>query len=393
MLNNISKEISETRIKYLRKSRDFIAARKGRNGDNIIFREIEADRVHTNFIRIVPASLLLFLVEVCGMLWALWAKIKFDYGVKFLISCIVFCVISVFFIFYINSGLKKSTSAKKRRFIYTLYWLFYTAEAMSFSLMELFDRGTVNNYITFIIVFTVLPILEPLPKTLVFFAAMAAQLWTMIYVDSSIGSIAVCAAVTAAGIFFSCVRFFFYISDKLTTKNLEFSANGDLLTGFMNRRGFLSRFVPLTEFCNNNGYDLCIIMIDIDNFKRFNDTYGHLKGDSCLRDVAACLKKDFSRPTDLCVRYGGEEFLIVTAQRDMGRLITHLQNVLFKISKLKIEDIDESVTVSVGVFSSKYDNSDIKERIEKADSQLYNAKNSGKNCVSYRDMIFTPQGK
>ena len=75
MLNNISKEINETRIKYLRKSRDFIAARKGRNGDDIVYREIEADRVHTNFIRIIPASLLLFLVEVCCMLWAIWAKI------------------------------------------------------------------------------------------------------------------------------------------------------------------------------------------------------------------------------------------------------------------------------------------------------------------------------
>ena len=85
----------------------------------------------------------------------------------------------------------------------------------------------------------------------------------------------------------------------------------DDLTGIPNRRNFLDR--ARTEFnrSRRNKYSLSVIMIDIDHFKSYNDTYGHERGDECLKKVALAIQKTLKRPSDFCARYGGEEFIIV----------------------------------------------------------------------------------
>ena len=149
----INIELENLKEKFDMKTADVIAVRKDKEGANPIFREIESERIHTNFVRIIPASLALIIVEFCGMLWAVWSHIKFDYGKGFLASSIIFLVISLCFISFIENGLKKPfLSDKAKRFTFSLYWVLYSIEAMSFAIMELLDRGEYNNFITFIIV-------------------------------------------------------------------------------------------------------------------------------------------------------------------------------------------------------------------------------------------------
>lgn len=369
---------------------EVITARRQRKGENPIYREIEAERIHSNYIRIIPATVVLLIVEICGMLWAIWTNVKFDYGKGFLCSCIIFTFVSVCVIIAIEIDLRKSfISNKKKKSVYIAYWIIYMVEALSFSVMEYLDRGAINNYITFIIVFTLLPVIEPIPKLCVFAVSMAVEVYLILYTTGSIKTVIVCIALAFAGVLFSQIRFFYYMSNALANKKLEFSANGDPLTGFMNRRGFEHRVNAMRGFCDANGYDVCFIMMDIDNFKRFNDVYGHVKGDICIKAVADCIKEHFSRPTDLCVRYGGEEFLVVTAQRNVPALVEHLTKLLKNINQMKIDDVKDSVSVSVGVYSVL--NSKKKSTqyfIEKADEQLYKAKNSDKNCVAYKNEIY-----
>ena len=218
---------------------------------------------------------------------------------------------------------------------------------------------------------------------------MATEVYLILFTDGEIGTIIVCIALAVAGYLCSHIRFFYYMANALVYKKLEFSANGDPLTEFMNRRGFENRIASMRGFCDANGYDVCFIMIDIDNFKKFNDVYGHIKGDVCIKEVAQCIRKHFVRPTDLCVRYGGEEFLVVTAQRNVPALVEYLTKVLKDISDVKIDGVKEPVTVSVGVYTSL--NSKKKSTqyfIERADEQLYHAKTSEKNCVSYKNEIY-----
>ena len=395
MFTYINAELKKLTEKLDVKTTDVLAVRRDKQGNNPMFREIESERKHTNFIRIIPASLVLLIVEFCGMIWAVWSQIKFDYGRGFLISSIIFLLVSLAFISLIENGLKRAfLSDRAKRIVYSAYWALYAIEAMSFSIMEFLDRGEFNNYITFIIVFTLLPIIEPIPKTLIYVFAMGVEVYTMLYVDEfvmsvNIGDMVICVGLTVIGVVFSFARFYFYISDALIKKRYQYSANGDPLTGFMNRRGFETSVPSLRGFCMNNAYNFCIIMFDIDNFKKFNDTYGHLKGDICLQTVADCIRKDFSRPTDLCVRYGGEEFIVVTAQHDMDRLVEHLTETLKKISDIKIDGVKESITASVGLVAC-IDNGKktVDYFIGKADEQLYLAKTNGKNCVYYEGKLY-----
>ena len=390
MKSKILGELTQIANRMIAQVADATTARRERKSENPIYREIEADRIHTNYIRIIPATVVLLIVEICGMIWATWTNIKFDYGKGFLWSCGIFAFVSVCIILAIEVDLRRSfLSNKKKKSVYIAYWVLYMFEALSFSVMEYLDRGAINNYITFMIIFTFLPVIEPIPKLCVFVISMATEVYLILFTDGEIGTIIVCIALAVAGFLCSHIRFFYYMANALVNKKLEFSANGDPLTEFMNRRGFERRITSMRGFCDANGYDVCFIMIDIDNFKKFNDEHGHIKGDVCIQEVAKCIRKHFVRPTDLCVRYGGEEFLVVTAQKNVPALVEYLTKVLKDISDIKIEGIKEPVTVSVGVYASL--NSKKKSTqyfIERADEQLYHAKSSEKNCVSYKNEIY-----
>lgn len=383
-------EINGLKKRLYEKIVDVTTARRERYSKNPLYREVEATRVRSNYIRIIPATVVLLLVEICGMLWAIVGKIKFDYGKGFLISSVIFVIVSFGFMCFLEAGLKRPfLSTRRQRNTYTAYWIVYMIEALSFSIMELLDRGTVNNYVTFIIAFTFLPVIEPIPKILIYAIAMGVEVYGILYTTQSIGTVIVCVALALAGVVCSAVNFFLYTSIQITNKRLEFTANGDALTGCMNRRGFRSGFPSLREFCRDRKKSLCMIMIDIDNFKKFNDIYGHIQGDICIKAVADCINHSFSRPTDMRVRYGGEEFLIVTAQSDVNALLEHLQKTLHDINNIKLDRVKEKVSVSMGLYICEDDkNKSPEEFIEKADTQLYNAKQNEKNCISFNNEIY-----
>ena len=370
MKSKIISELTQIANRMIAQVADVATARRERKSENPIYREIEADRIHTNYIRIIPATVVLLVVEICGMIWATWTNIKFDYGKGFLWSCCIFALVSVCIILAIEVSLRRDfVPNKKKKSMYIAYWVLYMFEALSFSVMEYLDRGAINNYITFIIIFTFLPVIEPIPKLCVFVISMATEVYLILFTDGEIGTIIVCIALAVAGYLCSHIRFFYYMANALVYKKLEFSANGDPLTEFMNRRGFENRIASMRGFCDANSYDVCFIMIDIDNFKKFNDVYGHIKGDVCIKEVAQCIRKHFVRPTDLCVRYGGEEFLVVTAQRNVPALVEYLTKVLKDIEgigQIIFSDKDVVRHELVQRIIRAYDKFDKQEEIRKS---------------------------
>ena len=94
---------------------DVTTARRERKSENPIFREIEADRIHSNYIRIIPATVVLLVVEICGMIWAIWTNVKFDYGKGFLWSCGIFAFISICIIIAIEVDLRRSFISNNKR--------------------------------------------------------------------------------------------------------------------------------------------------------------------------------------------------------------------------------------------------------------------------------------
>lgn len=391
MFRNIANEVVKIFDDERSKLGEAREAKKERNSENPIYREVEAERIHMNFIRIIPASIALLIVELCGMLWALWSDVEFDYSLGFLISCSIFAVVSTGFIVGVEYLLKKQkTSSRNLKVIYTTYWILYTIEAMSFAVMEALDRQTINNYVVYVLLMSFLPIISPFTKDLLLIVALYVECCALLFSMASPMRLTICFALTVIGMVFSIIHFNHYLSISIANKKLEFSANGDLLTSFMNRRGLEKAAPSLRGFCKNNGYNFSLIMMDIDDFKAYNDKYGHIEGDTCIKLVSSCIKDAFSRPTDLCIRYGGEEFLILTAQGDIDRLVEHLSNTLELINEIELDQTLETVSVSTGLYVATKDdeNASIEELIAKADKELYNAKKHGKNCVSYQGEIY-----
>lgn len=160
----------------------------------------------------------------------------------------------------------------------------------------------------------------------------------------------------------------------------------DGLTGIANRRHFDDIFDKEWRRALRSRDIIALVFLDIDFFKRYNDYYGHLAGDDCLRKVGSTLKNSLKRPGDLVARYGGEEFVIIlpgTSQEDAALVG---EKVRRNIESLKVahnmSEVSEYVTVSVGVAAVRPAvNITPASLIASADGALYHAKRQGRNRV------------
>lgn len=175
---------------------------------------------------------------------------------------------------------------------------------------------------------------------------------------------------------------------RLAHYDLERIAKTDSLTGLPNRRCFDAALAQEWSRGCRTGNSVALILIDIDWFKLYNDHYGHVLGDECLRQVAQLIGKHIKRPADLAARYGGEEFVILLPETELAGAIEVAEEVRSAIEAAKIEHRGNTagiVTVSAGVASNHQDGVILPtDLLEKADSLLYRAKKLGRNRVEHQ---------
>lgn len=170
-------------------------------------------------------------------------------------------------------------------------------------------------------------------------------------------------------------------------QSLELLASQDKLTGLANRRRF-DQFLDI-EFkrARRDRRALSLILIDVDYFKLYNDHYGHLAGDECLKAISRIIEQCIRRPGDMAARYGGEEFAVVIPDTDEAGACAVAEAILDKIRSQCIEHISSPfniVTISLGVATLGHRSEPVDQKglIELADRALYSAKSQGKNQVS-----------
>lgn len=160
----------------------------------------------------------------------------------------------------------------------------------------------------------------------------------------------------------------------------------DGLTGIPNRRSFDEQLQREWSRMQRNRSELSLILLDIDHFKLFNDTYGHLEGDECLRRVVAALLSSL-RGSDFAARYGGEEFVCILPETDRGGATTTAERIRRAVELLKIPHTSSLtspwVTVSLGCATQNAEQSDTPDQlVALADQMLYQAKTQGRNLVA-----------
>ncbi|MBL6692130.1 MAG: sensor domain-containing diguanylate cyclase [Pseudomonadales bacterium] len=158
----------------------------------------------------------------------------------------------------------------------------------------------------------------------------------------------------------------------------------DAITGILNRQYFDEVLDQEWRRARRQGYDISMLLLDIDHFKRVNDTYGHLAGDECLAAVAEAVDQMFNRPSDVVARYGGEEFAVVLpyVSADNAQNLAEQLRKMVEDSVYKADGHDLAVTISIGTATMTPDEENApRDLIGRADQVLYEAKASGRNRV------------
>lgn len=167
-------------------------------------------------------------------------------------------------------------------------------------------------------------------------------------------------------------------------ENLKELSTMDGLTGIANRRFFDEYSEKEWKRAQRDKNPFAVIMIDLDSFKSYNDSYGHQQGDVCLKKVAEVIKEAMKRPADLAARYGGEEFVLVLPETDKDGAYKLAEQLRQEVEGLKLEHANNLggkwVTISLGVATETVlPTNSFCDLLAKADNALYSAKKSGRN--------------
>ncbi len=178
-----------------------------------------------------------------------------------------------------------------------------------------------------------------------------------------------------------------HLAVKYYQDTLKINTDVDPLTQIANRRRFDDTMTLEIKKAKRTGTILSVLLLDIDHFKFYNDTYGHLEGDSCLKKVAAALSTSLKRPKDLAARWGGEEFACLlpnTNAKGAQNVAEVLREAIQNLSiPHKSSPVNEVVTVSVGVVASNpMDDNSFDNLLKRADEALYQAKESSRNRIA-----------
>ena len=237
--------------------------------------------------------------------------------------------------------------------------------------------GSVSAYYPFpYIVITVLAI-ELLPMTLMFLVSGGVLQIQVALVTLTFFAISIRASLLQA----ATLDENYSLNALLTNSNREMTmlATTDFLTGIGNRRYFLTAAEAQLRFCMRHGLPVSLLLLDLDNFKQINDTYGHQMGDLVLQQAAKAIQTSL-RTSELSARFGGEEFIVLLPATDVkGAMVvaekirSNMEGSTFGDSLQRIR-----VTTSIGVTGG---NVSIEQMIAAADTALYRAKNEGRNRV------------
>lgn len=184
-------------------------------------------------------------------------------------------------------------------------------------------------------------------------------------------------------------------ANEANIRTISRLSHTDSLTKTYNRQLFEELFVNMFNRARRAGEPLAVYMIDIDHFKKYNDSYGHIAGDRALRQVADVIRNSARRASDLVFRYGGEEFCVVSSGVNSRDALFIAESIIEGVRRLNTPHAggeNGKLTVSIGLtYGDSLDDLDTEALLRRADRALYAAKTSGRNCIDV-DSLGSPVG-
>ena len=304
-------------------------------------------------------------------------------------------VSSVIFAF-LSRLLIKQKQKSKFKILTLIFWVYLIFLAEVFSLEAARPFGALMPIFIVIVSLAMLPIFHKIEIGVLAGLQLIAMLISAVFEKITFSEIVygimfLCICVMTSMIRYNNYRLNFRYKSKLDVAIRQ--SETDKLTGILNRRGLERGVYDLWEMWIQNKTNIAVIMLDIDNFKKYNDAFGHMQGDACLRQVSSEIRSAIRKNIDFAARVGGEEFLIVLSDISASNAVTWIKRLKANIENLMITQSSKNflpyVTVSSGLIctspsrSVRFDN-----LYNLADQELYNAKESGRACFSYKGKIY-----
>ena len=293
---------------------------------------------------------------------------------------------------------------RRDRFVFLTYLLFVMVLVIAHAVLGLDREGLIARTILMSSIIAVLSLLVAMEllkdkKSLSFSTRFAASVFGIMGIMFAlrllgagflpeVGDLMAGGAHTSftylMAIVFNILIAFSYVlmlSERLNTQ-LQNMADTDVLTGLLSRRAFIDRMKRILSRAQHNNTALSFLVLDIDNFKNINDTYGHFTGDELLKKYADVMKGCF-RTEDIIGRLGGEEFAIAISNIDNAVAVKVAERLRSEIESVTIlcNDKPVSTTISIGISDLHQDVNGYETLFREADAALYRAKNTGRNRI------------
>ena len=276
------------------------------------------------------------------------------------------------------------------------FWAFTFIFLLGISYANIMDTGNLGIYYVIIAIVSLIPLLSM--KEYLFFAITQLIFLLITYNTINISEFNIVCILALNVALFGMSRLEFeqrcnMMKMQQKLQSLAKNAEEDPLTGLFNRRGLDHNLNMLLPYSIRNKNKVAMLVIDIDNFKKYNDSFGHPQGDQCLKYVAATISKTARRSTDIAARIGGEEFIVfIHGTKDLEP-VQLAEKIRSNIEALQIKhspSLGKSViTVSIGVAAMVPENMEcVTELYKKADKALYKAKKNGRNVVVFEDKAY-----
>lgn len=324
------------------------------------------------------------------------------YAAMYTLLILIMIVYLLIFVKLENNISKHGTGINVAGVSFTIMILFWCA---GISLLDQLSSGQIIVYAISIIAVAVTPIFKPITLLLMYLIAHLPFLFLLPYFQKSSDILwANCINSTTFLIIswmISCMRYKNQVDDfnnrkiiqkkndelERVNQKLEKLSQIDSLTGIFNRFVFDKTIEAEWDRCKRYFIPLSLIMIDVDFFKAFNDSYGHQAGDDCLRKVSQVLSSSARRSSDTVARYGGEEFAIVLTYMEKESVLEFAEQLRKGVEQLAIPHMCSSVsnyiTISLGIYTViPSDMLSIEQFIKTADEALYEAKKCRNKVVS-----------